>query len=53
MTNQIVFEIFSSTIKAAEILKKDIAFVDTLKRMRKRLPPMQIGQHGTITGMVR
>ena len=48
MTNQIVFEIFSSTIKAAEILKKDVAFVDTLKRMRKRLPPMQIGQHGQL-----
>ncbi len=48
MTNQIVFEIFSSTIKAAEILKKDIAFVDTLKRMRNRLPPMQIGQHGQL-----
>ena len=48
MTNQIVFEIFSSTIKAAEILKKDVAFVDTLKRMRKRLPPMQIGQYGQL-----
>ena len=48
MTNQIVFEIFSSTIKAAEILKKDVAFVDTLKQMRKRLPPMQIGQHGQL-----
>src|SRR5215203_5827951 len=40
MTNQIVFELFSSTIKAAEILKKDPAFIDTLKQMRKRLPPM-------------
>ena len=48
MTNQIIFEIFSSTIKAAEILKKDVAFVDTLKQMRKRLPPMQIGQHGQL-----
>ena len=48
MTNQIVFEIFSSTIKAAEILKKDVAFVDTLKRMRNRLPPMQIGRHGQL-----
>ncbi len=48
MTNQIVFEIFSSTIKAAEILKKDVAFIDTLKRMRKRLAPMQIGQHGQL-----
>jgi len=48
MTNQIVFEIFSSTIKAAEILKMDSAFVDTLKQMRKRLPPMQIGQYGQL-----
>jgi alpha-L-fucosidase 2 len=48
MTNQIVFDIFSTTIKAAEILKKDPAFTDTLKQMRKRLPPMQIGQHGQL-----
>ena len=48
MTNQIVFDLFSSTIKAAEILKKDAAFADTLKQMRKRLPPMQIGQHGQL-----
>jgi alpha-L-fucosidase 2 len=48
MTNQIIFELFSSTIKAAEILKKDAAFADTLKQMRKRLAPMQIGQHGQL-----
>lgn len=48
MDNQIVFDIFSTTIKAAEILKKDAAFVDTLKRLRKRLPPMHIGQHGQL-----
>jgi alpha-L-fucosidase 2 len=48
MTNQIVFELFSSTIRAAEILKKDAAFVDTLRQMRKRLPPMHIGQHGQL-----
>ena len=48
MTNQIVFELFSTTIKAAEILKKDAAFLDTLKQMRKRLPPMHIGQHGQL-----
>lgn len=48
MTNQIVFDIFSSTIRAAEILKKDAAFIDTLKQMRKRLPPMHIGQHGQL-----
>lgn len=48
MTNQIVFELFSSTIKAAEILKKDVAFIDTLKQLRKRLPPMHIGQYGQL-----
>ncbi|MGV3504725.1 MAG: glycoside hydrolase family 95 protein [Adhaeribacter sp.] len=48
MTNQIVFDIFSTTIKAAGILKKDAAFADTLKQMRKRLPPMHVGQHGQL-----
>ena len=48
MTNQIVFELFSTTIKAAEILKKDAAFADTLRLMRKRLPPMHIGQYGQL-----
>lgn len=48
MTNQIVFDVFSSTIRAAEILKKDKAFVDTLKQMRDRLAPMHIGQHGQL-----
>jgi alpha-L-fucosidase 2 len=48
MTNQIIFDIFSTTIRAAGILKKDAAFVDTLKQMRKRLPPMHIGQYGQL-----
>ena len=48
MTNQIVFDVFSSVIKAAEILKKDPSLIDTLKQMRKRIPPMHIGQHGQL-----
>jgi alpha-L-fucosidase 2 len=48
MTNQILFELFTTTIKAAEILKKDAAFTNTLKQMRKRLPPMHIGQYGQL-----
>ena len=48
MTNQIVFDIFTITIRAAEILKQDAAFIDTLKQMRKRLAPMQIGRHGQL-----
>ena len=48
MDNQIVFDIFSTTIRAAEILKKDATFTDTLKRMRSRLSPMHIGQYGQL-----
>jgi alpha-L-fucosidase 2 len=48
MSNQIVFDVFSSTIKAAQILKKDAAFIDTLKQMRSRLAPMHVGQYGQL-----
>ena len=48
MDNQIVFDVFSTVIKAAGILNKDHLFVDTLKRMRDRLPPMHIGQYGQL-----
>jgi alpha-L-fucosidase 2 len=48
MSNQIAFDVFSSTIMAARTLKKDIEFVDTLKQMRSRLAPMQIGQYGQL-----
>ena len=48
MTNQIIFDVFSSSIKAAEILNKDKAFIDTLRQMRQRLAPMHIGRHGQL-----
>ena len=48
MDNQIAFDVFSSTIRAAQILKKDAAFVDTLKQMRSKLPPMHVGQYGQL-----
>jgi alpha-L-fucosidase 2 len=48
MTNQIVFDVFSSVIRAAQILHKDASFADTLRQMRKRLPPMHIGRHGQL-----
>jgi alpha-L-fucosidase 2 len=48
MTNQIVFDVFSSTIRAAETLNKDASFIDTLKQMRSRLAPMHIGKHGQL-----
>jgi alpha-L-fucosidase 2 len=48
MTNQIVFDVFSTGIRAAQTLGKDEAFADTLRRMRNLLPPMHIGQHGQL-----
>ncbi len=48
MDNQIVFDLFSNTIRASEILKLDSAFADTLRSARKRLPPMQIGRYGQL-----
>ncbi len=48
MTNQIIFDVFSSTIRAAEIIGKDDAFVDSLKQLRSRLAPMHIGQHSQL-----
>jgi alpha-L-fucosidase 2 len=48
MDNQILFELFSSVIRAANILQTDQSFADTLKQQRRRLPPMQIGQYGQV-----
>jgi alpha-L-fucosidase 2 len=48
MDNQIAFDILSTTIRAAGILKTDAAFTDTLRQLRKRLPPMHVGQYGQL-----
>ncbi|MGX5691102.1 glycoside hydrolase family 95 protein [Arcticibacter tournemirensis] len=49
MDNQIVFELLSNTIRAAEILKmNDTAFMNRLKEAREKLPPMQIGKHAQL-----
>ncbi|MES2826610.1 MAG: glycoside hydrolase family 95 protein [Bacteroidota bacterium] len=48
MDNQILFELFSNVIRASEILGKDKAFAERLKGLRKRLPPMQIGQYSQL-----
>jgi len=48
MDNQIVFELFSNVIRAAEVLGRDKAFADRLTGLRKRLPPMQIGQYSQL-----
>ena len=48
MDNQLVTDLFSNTERAAAILGRDAAFADTLATMRRRLPPMQVGQYGQL-----
>src|SRR5699024_10362662 len=43
MDNQLVNDVFSNIIKAADILDRDQAFIDTVKAKKERIPPMQIG----------
>ncbi|MBN9295811.1 MAG: glycoside hydrolase family 95 protein [Filimonas sp.] len=48
MDNQLVFEVFSNTIHAAQVLQKDAALVAKLIAMRNRLAPMQVGQYSQL-----
>jgi alpha-L-fucosidase 2 len=48
MDNQIVTELFSNVIHAAEILNKDLSFRDTVRQKLNQLPPMQIGHFGQL-----
>lgn len=48
MDNQLVFDLFTNTIHAAEILHTDEALIEKMKAARKRLPPMQIGQYNQL-----
>lgn len=48
MDNQLVFDLFTKTIEAAEILDTDKELVSQLEAAIRRLPPMQIGQWGQL-----
>jgi alpha-L-fucosidase 2 len=48
MDNQLVFDLFTKTISAAEILGTDKDLVERLNEALKRLPPMQVGQWGQL-----
>ncbi len=48
MDNQLVFDLFSNTVEAAKTLGLDEQFCDTLKNLRRQLPPMQVGQYGQL-----
>jgi alpha-L-fucosidase 2 len=46
--NELLFDLFSNVIAAAEILNIDQALSDTLKTKRAQLPPLQVGQHNQL-----
>jgi len=48
MDNQLVFGLFSNVINASAALHTDQALADTLKMLRAKLPPMQVGQYGQL-----
>jgi alpha-L-fucosidase 2 len=46
--NQLLFDLFTKTIKAASILKKDSALMVDFKKILDSLPPMQVGKWGQL-----
>lgn len=48
MDNQLVFDLFSNTEKAAGALGLDHDFCDTIMKLRNQLPPMQVGQYAQL-----
>lgn len=48
MDNQLVFDLFTNTARAAAILGEDSLFCDTIEALKRRLPPMQVGQYGQL-----
>jgi alpha-L-fucosidase 2 len=48
MDNQLLFDLFTKTMKAAEILNTDKDFIPQIEYALKRLPRMQIGQYGQL-----
>jgi alpha-L-fucosidase 2 len=48
MDNQLVFDVFSNFIKAADRLALDRELTDTIRAKLAKIPPMMIGQHGQL-----
>jgi alpha-L-fucosidase 2 len=48
MDNQIVFDVLTQTIAAANILGEDKAYISHLSSALYKLPPMQIGKYGQL-----
>jgi alpha-L-fucosidase 2 len=48
MNTEMIYALFSATIKASKILHIDAALSDTLKKLKKNLEPVRIGANGAI-----
>lgn len=48
MDNQLVLDVFSNFINASNLLEVDTEFADSVKTLKKKLPPMQIGKHNQL-----
>ncbi|MGM0531341.1 MAG: glycoside hydrolase family 95 protein, partial [Bacteroidota bacterium] len=53
MDIEIIHTLFSACINAAEILEKDRKFIEQLRSAKSKLPPIQIGENGTIQEWIR
>ena len=48
MDNQLLFDLFTKTLRAAELLGDDNTIRDEFRKIIDRLPPMQIGRFGQL-----
>ncbi|ALJ06753.1 alpha-L-fucosidase [Pseudalgibacter alginicilyticus] len=48
MDNQLVFDMFTKTIRAAKILNIDTELISKMENTLKKLPPMKVGQHNQL-----
>ena len=48
MDNELLFDLFTKTIRTAKLLNTDADFISQIENVLKRLPPMQIGQYGQL-----
>jgi alpha-L-fucosidase 2 len=53
MDNQLLFDLFTRTIQAANILNIDKDFTTDIRKALEKLPPMQIGQYGQLQEWIK
>jgi alpha-L-fucosidase 2 len=48
MDNQLIFDLFTNILSASDLLNTDKTFADSVKALRERMAPMQIGQYSQL-----